>query len=459
MSNKIPPALVRRLNEEAEFDFDSFQYAHESDARVTSIRMNPDKPLPASSANNPLWKRVPWCNTGFYLPERPVFTLDPFFHAGCYYVQEASSMFVAHVLRQLQLDTEPLRALDLCAAPGGKSTLLNAHLHPDSLLVANEPIKSRVGSLINNLTRWGSPNNVVTHSDSSAFGRLPGFFDLMLVDAPCSGSGMLRKDAQAFDNWSEAAVKLCKERQQRILSDSLACLKSGGILLYSTCSYSVEENEEIADWLTEIYGLQGVPIPIDPQWGVTETYSSVHHCPGYRFYPHKLEGEGFFLAAFRKPDGQHTFDPKKIKSDNNHVAPGHLSAWLESPSDYYNFAVDKEIHVFPGRYKTDLAALKKVLYLKDAGVTVGKADKDKLVPDHALAMSRIRRNSFPLLELDLENALNYLRKQTLPVELNDKSTQGWMLVTYESVVLGWAKGIPPGRINNYYPKDWRILHL
>src|SRR5690606_10699869 len=198
-----------------------------------------------------------------YLPDRPVFTLDPLFHAGCYYVQEASSMFVAHVVQALALNSQPIVALDLCAAPGGKSTLLNSYLHPESLLIANEPIKARVNVLSDNLVRWGHANTVVTHNDPSAFGRLPGYVDLMLVDAPCSGSGMFRKDHAAIDEWSEGAVQLCSERQRRILADSLPALKEGGTLLYSTCSYSVEENEEIADWLCETQGMEPVDIPLN----------------------------------------------------------------------------------------------------------------------------------------------------------------------------------------------------
>lgn len=457
MSTIIPPALVRKLNEDPDFDFESFQRIHHAGDRVTSIRLNPDKPLPPD-ADMALLDRVPWCRTGFYLPERPVFTLDPFLHGGCYYVQEASSMFLAHVLEDLQLDREPLLALDLCAAPGGKSTLLNAHLHKDSLLVANEPIKSRVAILNDNMMRWGHPKTVVTHNDSAAFSRLPGYFDLLLVDAPCSGSGMMRKDAHALDHWSEAAVKLCKERQQRILSNSLASLKAGGTLIYSTCSYSREENEEIADWLIEHFGLEAVRIGIEPEWGIVETRSPLHGAPGYRFYPHQVRGEGFFLAVFKKKLPQDTFDRKKVKTEKNHLDPKYLSPWLESPQEYYNFLVGGELHVFPERYKKELATLKKVLYLKGAGITVGKIDRDRLIPHHALAMSRIRKDHFPRLELDRPHALNYLRKLPLSPALNPSHRSGWVLVTHESIPLGWAKTMP-GRINNYYPTAWRIAHL
>src|SRR5690606_4157363 len=283
MSNILPPALVRRLGNLAGFDTAAFEAVHEQEGGFTAIRVNPAKwKGPSQVTADP----VPWCDTGYYLADRPVFTLDPLFHAGCYYVQEASSMFIAHAVRTLGLDKQPLVALDLCAAPGGKSTLLNTYLHSDSLLIANELIKTRAVTLVNNLVQWGQPNTVVSNNDPSAFGHLPGYVDLMLVDAPCSGSGMFHKDRDAIDTWSEANVQLCSERQQRILAASLPTLKNGGILLYSTCSYSSEENEQIADWLCDTQGLEPLSIPIETEWGIEQTQSAKHACPGYRFYPH-----------------------------------------------------------------------------------------------------------------------------------------------------------------------------
>src|SRR5690606_12015652 len=161
-------------------------------------------------------------------------------------------------------------------------------------------------TLSDNLARWGYAEIVVTNSDASAFGRLPDFFDLLVVDAPCSGSGVMRKDPAVVDEWSEAAVKLCSERQQRILADSIPCLKEGGILIYSTCSYSSEENEDIGDWLVEEYGLEAIDIPLEDAWGIVPSKSPKHACPGYRFYPHLLQGEGFYLSVFRKVCGSET---------------------------------------------------------------------------------------------------------------------------------------------------------
>src|SRR5690606_4280290 len=240
MSNFLPNSLIQRLGVNPTFDKDAFIAAHEDGNQITSIRLNPFKP---TELDFYLSEQVQWCDRGYYLANRPQFTLDPLFHAGAYYVQEASSMFIAHIIQTLGLDKEALFAADVCAAPGGKSTLLNSYLHPNSLLLSNEIIKSRSIILQENLTRWGASNVVVSNNDPSAFRRLPGFFDLLLVDAPCSGSGMFRKDEDAIDEWSEANVKLCSERQQRILSEVLTALKTNGYLIYSTCSYSQEENE------------------------------------------------------------------------------------------------------------------------------------------------------------------------------------------------------------------------
>lgn len=456
MSNIIPPALVNKLGTFAGFDTAAFEAAHQtSEKGVTSIRINPAK---SEGMDISAYPRVPWCDTGYYLPERPVFTLDPLFHAGCYYVQEASSMFVAHVLNTLALDKEPLVALDLCAAPGGKSTLLETYLHPGSLLIANELIKTRVHILAENLVRWGSTNTVVTNNDPSAFSRLPGYVDFMLVDAPCSGSGLFRKDSDAIAAWSEAAVKLCSERQQRILADSLPALKTGGILLYSTCSFSMEENEQIADWLCDTQGMEAINIPIDGSWGIEQTHSDQYACPGYRFYPHKLLGEGFFLAAFRKKANQASFDQRKVKTERQPPTPNALTKWVNPCDRFFTFTVGDDLLVFPKEWETDLRILQRMLYLRNAGVRVGKLAKGDLVPSHDLALSRILHPGLPTLALDKTHAIEYLRKGALPLAVNPKGLTGWALATYEKTPLGWVK-LLPNRINNYYPKESRIAKM
>ena len=210
-----------------------------------SIRLNPMKPFAFRFGE----RAVPWCGSGFYLQGRPTFTFDPLFHAGCYYVQEASSMFVEQALRRY-VGKEPVVMLDLCAAPGGKSTHLRSLLPEDSLLVANEVIRNRSQILAENLTKWGHPDVVVSNSDPSDFARLEEFFDVILTDVPCSGEGMFRKDPVAVSEWSPENVEICWQRQRRIISDIWPCLKPGGILIYSTCTYNTKENEDKIRWIS-----------------------------------------------------------------------------------------------------------------------------------------------------------------------------------------------------------------
>ena len=455
MSNRLPNDLINHLKNDPNFDHEAFVEIHNNEQKITSIRLNPKKAMDTACLN--IDKAIPWCQKGYFLKERPIYTLDPLFHAGCYYSQEASSMFLDYAIRQLDLNKEPIKALDLCAAPGGKSTLINSALNDESLLVANEIIKSRVSILNDNLIRWGNPNVVVTNNDPSAFNRLPGYFDLMVVDAPCSGSGMFHKDHNAIDEWSMANVKLCSERQQRILGTSLQALKTNGYLFYSTCSYSKEENEEIVDWIIDEFGFESVNIAIDSNWGIEQTSSSRHHAYGYRFYPHLVEGEGFFFAVLRKKTEQSTFSMKKVKSEKN-ATPQHMAKDWVNTEGLYSFLHHDMLHVFPKNYEQDLAALKNVLYLKNAGTEIGKFLGKELIPSHDLALSNMIRKDLQSIELSLDDAQNFLRKENLPVDINPLGLKGWVLIKYQGVNLGWIKAMP-NRINNYYPKEIRIMNL
>src|SRR4030095_5372686 len=210
---------------------------------------------------------------GYYLPERPVFTLDPLFHAGVYYVQEASSMFLEQALKQSVDLSQPIKILDLCAAPGGKSTLIESLLNEESLLVSNEVIKTRVNVLQENITKWGGKNVVVTNNDAKDFARLENYFDVIVVDAPCSGSGLFRKDPEAVAEWSPGNVALCSQRQMRILADVFPSLKKNGILIYSTCSYSEKEDELILDWIKESFEVRSLRFDVQPAWQIVESCS------------------------------------------------------------------------------------------------------------------------------------------------------------------------------------------
>ena len=281
------------------FDKNAFEQVHAQGEQITSVRLNKYKQF--NLATHPfLNTAVPmsWCDQGLYLNERPLFVLDPLWHAGAYYVQEASSMFIQHLLHQLNMDTKSI-VLDLCAAPGGKSTLL-ANWFKDGLVVANETIKGRNAILVENTTKWGADNMIVTQNDPGHFKALPAFFDLVMIDAPCSGSGLFRKDVSAISEWSLDHVQHCSLRQQRIIEESLDTLKEGGYLIYSTCSYSFEEDEKIMDQIANLPGMVNVKIPVPASWNIITCESPEHQCQGFRFYPDKIKGEGFFISVFKK---------------------------------------------------------------------------------------------------------------------------------------------------------------
>ena len=245
--------------------------------------------------------QVPWCAEGYYLNDRPQFTFDPLLHAGCYYVQEASSMFVTHILRNVQWSMVNVQcALDLCAAPGGKSTALRSVLPDDCVLISNEPMGNRAQILLENVTKWGGPNHIVTNNYPRDFRKAKLKFDLILCDVPCSGEGMFRKDPNAISEWSAQNVEKCWQLQREIVADAWECLNPGGLLIYSTCTYNTKENEENIRWILDTYDAQVLDIPVDPSWNITGSLLQGFNEPVYRFIPGITRGEGLFVCALRK---------------------------------------------------------------------------------------------------------------------------------------------------------------
>lgn len=447
----FPPNFLNSMATEPGFETENFSNAHQFTQAPTSIRLNPFKPGALKTDG-----QVPWCAGGYYLATRPSFTFDPLFHAGCYYVQEASSMFIGYILDLIKPDGKPVKILDLCAAPGGKSTLLNSAMGPDDLLVANEIIKTRVPVLADNLSRWGTANTIVTNNDPKDFTRLKGFFDIILVDAPCSGSGMFRKDPAAMNEWSEANVNLCHQRQERILADIYPCLKEDGYLIYSTCSYSHQENEDILDWLCSEFELESLQVPINKDWGIVETQSPQQKAWGYRFYPGKVKGEGLFAACLRKTGTQEGMAGFKNKEQQKLVAKEMemVKAYLNEPADFYYFKANDDWMAINRYHIESLNILQRNLYIKKSGVRIGKLAGWDLVPDHELALSIIvNKDAVLQTELDKEQAIQYLRRDNIDIVTTDK---GWSLMNFEGFALGWAK-LLPNRINNYYPKEIRIM--
>lgn len=457
--NILPQTLLNSLKGLPGFDLQQFENVHQSGGQITSIRLNPNKisDVQSSILNNEIDK-VAWSNDGYYLSQRPSFTLDPLFHAGAYYVQEASSMFLEEAVKQTIDLSAAIKVLDLCAAPGGKSTLIQAVISDKSLLVSNEVIKTRVTVLSENITKWGAANVVVTNNDPKDFQWLENYFDVIVVDAPCSGSGLFRKDNNAVNEWSEQNVQLCSQRQQRILADILPALKEDGILIYSTCSYSKEEDEEICDWLIKNYSLATIQYQLKKEWNIVETRSPEQTAYGYRFYPGKVKGEGFFIAAFKKTEGSNS-KPSTIKQRNKieKILPKEIETikpYLKNMDDLFFIKLKEEIIALPIHLQDELTVLQAALYIKKAGVKIGTVIRNELIPDHELAMSNIISDAHISIKVDKETALQYLRRAEIKL---DNEQKGWALIRYQHVPLGWVK-VLPGRVNNYYPKDWRILN-
>lgn len=446
-AGQFPQAFIKREQAHLGDQWNGFKEAHLL-APPVSIRLNPRKTHQTNEGSP-----IPWTTHGRYLNERPSFTLDPSFHGGKYYVQEASSMFLEQAFRQHISSTESLMVLDLCSAPGGKSTHLLSMMSEQSLLVSNEVIQSRASVASENIKKWGHCNVVVTNNDPKDFQRLPGLFDVIVVDAPCSGEGLFRKDASALQEWSEDVVALCSRRQRRILNDIWPSLKAGGVLIYSTCTYNADENEENLKWLKGEYAVEFLPIEINPSWGIqkVETESLV----GYRCFPHRVKGEGFFLSALRKLDGPpqknlRTKSKLQIPSKNITTA---LYDWLRKPDDKSFLLHSDRVQFFPSERESEVQAIINSLHVIFAGTSMVTIKHDKFIPDHALALSNhLNRDFFNLISLDKNFALQYLRKEALPIASGKK---GFALVTFENIGLGWVN-VLENRLNNLYPPEWRI---
>ncbi len=462
---KIPSALIQSLQNIKGFNKEAFESVHQSGEQITSIRVNTGK-LSGTNETAAISEGfesihpspVPWSTSGYYLSARPSFTSDPLFHGGAYYVQEASSMFLEEVLGQSTDLTQNIKVLDLCAAPGGKSTLIQSLVTGKSLLVSNEVIKSRVTVLAENITKWGAANVIVTNNDPKDFQRLPGFFDVIVIDAPCSGSGLFRKDPNAINEWSEQNVALCSQRQQRIIADVLPALKEGGLLIYSTCSYSAAEDEDICDWLVENNQLSPIQLQLNTEWKIVETISAEARAYGYRFYPDKLKGEGFFIAAFNKlQSATEIRETGKPKGKSERLTPKEIEVvkpWIKNLADFFYIKQQEEVIAVPIHLERDLADIQSALYIKKAGVKLGTIIRNELIPAHELAISTIIASTTSSIEIDKETALQYLRRHEIKTVVN---STGWSLLTYRKLPLGWIK-VLSNRINNYFPKEWRILN-
>lgn len=373
-----------------------------------SVRLNPFKPtqtaLPILKGARP----VPWNRYGYILDERPVFTLHPLFHAGAYYVQDSSAMYVGHIFRSLMDSCESrsgkIRVLDLCAAPGGKTTDLAASLREkygdDFILVSNEVMKQRASVLCDNVNIWGDPNVIVTSVDPAAFASLGGWFDIIVADVPCSGEGMFRKDSRAVEEWSEDIVALCASRQRRIIADVWPALRNGGVLIYSTCTFEDAENDDNLEWVACELGGSIFP-PVDEFEGVRRTRS------GNMLVSGEVPGEGQWVGALKKTS--------------------------DAPCS-----------------RSDIASLRPLRN----GVSHGEMKAGVLVPNPDWALSiDFDKYAYPMVPVDKQTALYFLHRDTIVL---DNAPLGYIVLTYRGLPLGFVKNLGT-RCNNLHPKGRRIL--
>lgn len=432
--------MQEQLGTEAEGFFNSL-----SENPITSIRLNH---LKGKTSFTHL-EKIPWCEFGYYLESRPFFHLDPHWHGGAYYVQEASSMILDSVLRQITEDRHPKIWLDVCAAPGGKTGILSQFLQPHDVLIANEIVPLRRTVLYENLYKGGYLNTFVTGEKPSAFNEP--FADIILVDAPCAGEGMIRKEEEAVRQWSPGLVRECALMQHRILHDVTRALLPGGFMIYSTCSYSHAENIDNVIDLVKSFPLSSVPLNFPEEWNISVIEKG--GVTGYQLYPHKVRGEGLFISVlrndstaslqptkYRKPDKKFDAISDSLKS---HIE-NHHQLRFKKDSLHHSFirteAEEKALEVISRFPKAELIA--------EAGQVKGK----DYIPAHFLAMTNLHRD-IGTFELSLDQSLDYLERNTrsLPV---DKPI-GWHLITFQGTILGWAKNTAQGW-KNHYPLNWRL---
>ncbi len=437
---------------------------------TVSIRLNRAKTSDIPFDTDTVGKPVAWCNDGFYLKERPLFTLDPLLHAGAYYVQEASSMFLNHVVGTLlgkrtadddieKTDLAPLAILDMCAAPGGKSTILRTIMPQDSLLIANEPIGKRANILSENIQKQGFPNTIVTNNYPKDFSRSGIMFDFILCDVPCSGEGMFRKDHQAIEEWSPQSVAKCQALQREIVSEAWKCLRDGGTMIYSTCTFNTRENEENIRWIADELGGEVIDIPTEPSWNISGSLLKDFNMPVYRFIPGKTEGEGLFMAVIRKKDDTTIYSKanRNIKGKNRNNGKNgtvDLSKYIRRADDFTTIETDGDIVAFPKMWEQIYKTAGKNLRIVHAGITIGQTKGRDFIPHQALALSTIlKKDAFPCVDLEYEDAIKYLRKES--IELHGDVPRGYVVVCYKGLPLGFVKNIG-NRSNNLYPNEWRV---
>lgn len=431
---ELDPDFVCRIRTQID-DADKFFETIEG-SELTSVRLNPNIDFDLEG------EKVAWNNDGRYLDERPRFKQDPFYHAGAYYPMEASSMFLKYVLDQLEIEPDSA-ILDLCAAPGGKSLILKDKF-PDQLLVSNEIDGKRVHILKENAIKWGTREHLVIQSEASKLVKSELRYGLVVVDAPCSGEGLFRKDKASRTEWTLERAAGCAVRQNEIMDDGALLVEEDGYLIYSTCTYNIDENLKQITRLVDEFGYEPVRLQLDPSFGVQEVNEG--DCFGYQFWPHRLKGEGFFISVLKRTQGEEKEFQRDVK-----LKPAALKSDLIIPKDHVVMDLDSRFYLFSQKEVNAVEMLKSVSKIVKKGTFLGEMKGDQFLPSYDVTHQRDMITDYPQIELDLDSAIQYLKGNAL----HQSSSKGPVVLTYKGLSLGPGKS-NGARINNLYPKFLRI---
>lgn len=456
----LPKDFIENMRNLIPEESDAFIKAMEEEPSV-AIKINRRKAAETAADKDYLYpdgEQVKWCESGKYLADRPLFTLNPLLHAGVFYVQDASSMIYETIARRIVEvcdKAKGLSVLDLCAAPGGKTTSLINALPDSSLVVANEFMPQRAVILRENLSKWGYPDTIVTNSPTERFASLPETFNIVAVDAPCSGEGMMRKDEKAVEQWNDGLSRQCRKLQEEIVGNAVKTLKNGGFLIYSTCTFNRLENEEMAEFIVKEFGLTPFCIDLPEEWNIHKGIGT--DIPCFRFMPHRTKGEGLFVAVFRKEDSYDSISAQPAKSRKNKFDKKgeplpDISSWTSRNDRLFRikdtvYAISPELDDLRRRMEENIKILA-------AGTPVADLKGKAWAPRVELALSSsFNESAFPLAEVSEEEALKFLRAEAMV--LDSSIPKGYVCLKFQGHPLGFVKNIG-NRANNLYPSEWRI---
>ena len=433
--------MQRLLGEEYPEYLASFEESRYFGLRVNTLKLSmEDFQKKALFSLSP----VPWCKEGFYYLEKERPSKHPYYHAGLYYLQEPSAMSPGVILPIMPGE----RVLDICAAPGGKSTQLGARLQGEGLLIANDISAGRAKALLKNMELFGIRNSVVMSEPPERLEeRFSGFFDKILIDAPCSGEGMFRKEPDMVKSWNEEMLAFCQREQEKILDSCAEMLRPGGMLLYSTCTFAVCENEKsISDFLEKHKEFS--LLPIEKKHGFSAGIGELQQCA--RLYPHKIKGEGHFLALLQKNGtAEKVMLTGEIGEKEKDLAP-----FLEFQKEVLKTKLTGTFKIFGESLyllPKEMPSMKGLRVLR-TGWQLGMMKKGRFEPSQAFAMGLFKEEVSNVEDFSLEDdrVIRYLKGETVEAEGKD----GWTLVCVDGFPLGWAKR-QGGRLKNKYAVGWK----